>query len=144
MRKRENGAQTNTYANEIGEVKQRFEAWRGHRKHGQRIPPALWLAAMDLANAHGVERIAQELRLDPNGLAKRLTIAPKKGNQLPKAKAPLAAQSAFVELMVPKATGMGECVVELSNARGANLRVQFQGGDMAGLVSLMHAFWSAS
>ena len=141
MKARENGAQRSAHANEIDQVKQRFEEWRRHRKHGQRIPSALWLAAVDLASAQGMERIAQALRLNPDGLAKRLNNAPKKAA---KAKAPLAAQSAFVELMAPKATGMGECVIELSNAQGANMRVQFQGGDMAGLVSLTRAFWSAS
>jgi hypothetical protein len=141
---RTNAAQTTTHTNGISKVKQRFEDWRKHRRRGEHIPPALWLAAMDLANVHGVERIAQELRLGPGRLAKRLTIALKKTNKLPKAKAPLAARSAFVELMTPKASGMGECVVELSNARGANMRMQFQGGDMASLVSVMHAFWNAS
>jgi hypothetical protein len=94
------------------------------------------MAAVDLASTHGVERIARELGVDGDRLAKRLPGGTQVREETHRA------ESGFIELLTPKVVGMGECVVELSNARGAKMRVQFTGGDMAGLVGMMHAFWS--
>ena len=53
----------------------RFEAWRGLRKVGSRIPQSLWKLAVRLANAHGVSRTALALRIDYYGLKKRVAAA---------------------------------------------------------------------
>jgi hypothetical protein len=42
----------------------RFQAWRGQRKAGGRIPEALWTMAARLAKTHGVSRTAAALGLD--------------------------------------------------------------------------------
>jgi len=123
-------------ANDIDQVKKQFDGWRQSHRRGQRIPATLWMAAVELANTHGVERIARELGVDCDRLAKRLPGGIKASEETHRA------ESGFIELLAPKVVGMGECVVELSNAHGAKMRVQFSGGDMAGLAGLMHAFWS--
>lgn len=136
MRIKAKPAQACAHVGNVDQAKQRFGEWRENRKRGERLPEALWAVAIDLARAHGVERIARELRIDQDRLKARLPGASEAmGTQ--------GADGGFVELFAPQAVGMGECVVELSNARGAKMRVQFQGGDMAGLAGLMNAFWSA-
>jgi hypothetical protein len=125
-----------SHANDIDQVKKRFDGWRQSHRRGQRLPEALWMAAVDLASVHGVERIARELQVDCDRLAKRLPGVMKVREETHRA------ESGFIELLTPKVVGMSECVVELSNTRGAKMRVQFSGGDMAGMVGLMQAFWS--
>ena len=136
MRMKAKRAQACADVENVDQAKHRFGEWRENRKHGEHIPEVLWAAAIDLAKAHGVERIACELRIDHDRLKKRLLGASG-------AMRMQGAEAGFVELFAPQAVGMGECVVELSNARGAKMRVQFQGGDMSGLAGLMNTFWSA-
>jgi hypothetical protein len=42
----------------------RFQAWRGQRKPGDRIPQPLWEMATRLAKAHGASRTATALGLE--------------------------------------------------------------------------------
>src|SRR3954464_11971592 len=42
----------------------RFQAWRGRRKPGGRIPQPLWAMAIRLAKGNGVRRTAAVLRLN--------------------------------------------------------------------------------
>ena len=56
----------------LEQIAQRFRRWRESRKRGEHIPPALWLAAVGMAKEHGLYRIAHELRIDHDGLKKRL------------------------------------------------------------------------
>jgi hypothetical protein len=49
-----------------------FRGWRESRKRGARIPMALWAAAVALAERYGVERIAQQLRVDEQRLTKHV------------------------------------------------------------------------
>ena len=53
----------------------RFQAWRGQRKAGGRIPQPLWAMAIRLAKAHGVSRTAAVLRLDYYRLKERAEAA---------------------------------------------------------------------
>src|SRR6516164_9098510 len=92
----------------------RFQAWRGQRKAGGRIPHALWAMAIRLAKAHGVSRTAAVLRLDYYRL-KELAEAAASESQ--------SSGPAFVEwpspIMVAK-----QCQLELDNGAGATMRVQ--------------------
>ena len=116
----------------------RFRQWRASRHRGARIPLALWAAAVALAERYGVERIAQQLRVDEQRLRKHVQRAggvTMAGTEGPR----------FVELLAgsPSASipGLAECVVEMENARGGKLRVQLRGGDLAGLAALTSGFW---
>ena len=53
-------------------VELRFKRWRESRQRGEHIPPALWAAAVAVAKEHGLHRIAHELRVDYDGLKRRL------------------------------------------------------------------------
>ena len=90
-----------------------------------------------MAREHGLDLVVQRLRVNRGRLKKRLGHAGElvRGNET---------DAKFVELFVPEAASVCECVVELENARGVKMRVQFKGGDMAGFAKFGSALWSAS
>jgi hypothetical protein len=93
-----------------------------------------------MAEVHGLHRIAQELRVDYDGLKKRLE-HPGGAARVGKL------DTEFVELFaVPGSTALGvcECAVELENARGAKMRLALNGNGLAGLAGVCSAFWSAA
>jgi len=132
----ENPAQVCTQTDSLEQVKRRFERWRASRERGQHIPRPLWAAAVALAKEHGLERISSELRIKYDGLKKQL-----EGGEAPGRT--VVREARFVELFAPSSVGVSECIVELQNARGAKMRIQLKGGDLAGLASLSSSFWSA-
>jgi hypothetical protein len=132
----EKSAQECAQTDSLEQVKRRFERWRASRKRGQHIPRPLWDSAVILAKEHGLERIASELRIKYDGLKKQL-----EGGEVPGRA--VVGEARFVELFAPTSVGACECVVELQNARGARMRIQLKGGDLAGLASLSSSFWSA-
>ena len=120
----------------LEQFERRFRRWREGRKRGERIPVALWSAAVGLAQEHGPHRIALELRVDYAGLKRRLERAEGAmlGGQV---------ETRFVELIAaPASIAMGrcECAVELENGRGAKMRVELNGGGLVGLSALCSAF----
>ena len=111
----------------------RFQAWRGQRKAGSRIPQALWAMAARLAKAHGVSRTAAVLGLDYSSLKKRLGTAASESQ---------SSGPTFVELTSPVLVGK-HCQIELDNGAGATMRVQLVGYDAADVEALLRSFWSA-
>ena len=111
----------------------RFQAWRGRRKPGGRIPQPLWAMASRLAKVHGVSRTAAALGLDYYRLKKRAE---------PAADEPQSSGPAFVELTSPALVGR-QCHFELSNGSGATMRVQLMGYDTADVEALSRGFWNA-
>ena len=123
----------------LEQLKQRFICWRESRKQGERIPQALWSAAVVEAKRHGVYQVARALRLDYAYL-KRLV------GPTGRAKSPAKIDTEFVELFAAapvKAPAACECTVELHNVRGAKMRVELNGAGLAGLERLCSSFWSA-
>ena len=119
---------------------QRFARWREVRRRGEHVPPALWAAAVELAAAHGVLRVADELQLDVERLTRRMqhvaAASPATGE----------ADTQFVEMFATTtapAVDVRECVVELHNARGATMRVELAGSGLAALADLCSAFCGA-
>src|SRR5437870_2044219 len=82
----------------------RFQAWRGRRMPGSRIPRPLWSLAVRLANLHGISRTADVLGVDYYRLKKQ---AEEAAAQQPPSNGP-----AFVELSAPVAIGK-QCLLEL-------------------------------
>ena len=111
----------------------RFQAWRGERKLGERIPQSLWDLAVRLAKLHGVSRTATALGLDYYGLQRRIGSA---------AAATQSSNPAFVELPSPILVGK-ECRFELDNGAGAIMRVHLVGYDAADVEALSRSFWNA-
>lgn len=122
---------------ELEHVKDRFAQWRDDRQPGERVPNALWAAAVAQVEQHGVQWIAQTLGLDSEQLKKRVArgVGPTRLAR---------AAPQFVELFVPpvmNADPGSQCIVEMQNARGGKMRVELS--NIAGLDGLVSAFWSA-
>jgi hypothetical protein len=117
---------------DLARARSRFQAWRGRRQGGGRIPQGLWALAVRLVNRHGVSRTATALGLDYYSLKKRAEAA---------AGEPQSAGPAFVELPSPLVVGK-QCLVELDNGAGASMRVQLVGYDVADVEALFR-FWNA-
>ena len=127
-------------AEALSPLRQQFDQWRAARRAGERIPPALWHAAVSATAEHGAYRVSRELNLDYAMVKRRAAQAGAVGS-MPRPQ--------FVELVAAQGLAMpargseAQCVVELANARGATMRLQLHGNALAGLPALCQAFWSA-
>ena len=93
-------------------VHTRFETWRKGKKPGSRIPKCLWKAAVELCDAHSTCEVSRTLGLNYTELKRRCTAA-KPNAQISPTK--------FVEVPLPAPSS--SCVVELSNASGATMKI---------------------
>lgn len=123
----------------LDQVRRRFGHWRETRVRGEHIPATLWAEAVGMAVEHGLERVAQELHVDYDGLKKRLG---KTGGEIQANRG----GTQFVELTFapvpqPGAPSVCECAIELENVRGAKMRVELNGNGLAGLAGLCRDFW---
>jgi len=116
----------------LGTAEKKFELWRRNRSGGDRIPEALWQAAVEAAEEHGPSKTAKALRLDYYKLKARLGL-PTKKQEGPK-------DRGFLEVPLFAST-TGESVLELEDREGARLRVVLKGTKTAELESLARAFW---
>ena len=112
--------------------RRRFQAWRGQRKAGGRIPQALWAMAARLAKVHGVSRTAGALGLDYYSVKKRAEGVA--GESRPSG-------TPFVELTTPVLVGK-QCLLELDDGAGVTMRVQLVGSDAAEVEALARGVWS--
>jgi hypothetical protein len=122
-------------------LKEQFDQWRAARRKGEKIPPKMWEAAIRATSEHGVYRVSRALKLDYAALKQRAAESDgSAGRPTPR----------FVELAVPHGLPVltqgpePQCVVEMSNAHGATMRVQLHGPALASLPALCQAFWTAS
>jgi len=128
-------------AGRLERARGRFERWRKTRTE-RRIPEALWAQAVQLSGEYGVYRTARALRLNADRLRQRVQSAP----------APIGSQGeapGFWELVRSEQVGAPEhsapeCIVELEDARGTKLRVQWRGGQLPDASVLRRAFWSGA
>lgn len=110
----------------------RFATWRARRRRGERIPAALWSLAVDLAERHGVSRIASALGVGYYALRDRV---------LPRR--PLKAGRAPAVTLVEVPPPQGEsvtCVVEVEHADGTAMRIHSAGALAADLAVLVRVF----
>jgi hypothetical protein len=87
----------------------RFEEWRTSRSGKSPIPDELWKLAIDAARQQGVNRAAQQLRLDAGKLKRRFVAA---GPRRSKARQ----QPRFVELIAPATVASPEWAIEFESA----------------------------
>lgn len=126
-----------------GLVKQ-FQEWRTNRGKVERIPEALWQAAVALYPRYSVFRIARALRLNFVELRDRIR---------PRAKAPGKAKrkstSGSVERLhfmeLPAAGGsQSECHLKVRNGRGGvRITLRLKGSGVGQLLETLRGLWGA-
>jgi len=119
----------------LEQVDKRFKRWRRTRTRGARIPEELWSLAVAVAREQGLNPTARALRLDYYDLKKRL-----QGDRGP-ARTRQAQSATFVELVAPRVAGVGECLLELQNARGTQMRITLNGSHSTQLLQLSSRLW---
>jgi hypothetical protein len=118
------------------EVHQLFEKWRRNKKRRERIPAALWDAAVSLSRHNSANQIARLLKLNHTAVRDRIR-AHKQGGIWRKT-------PAFIELepsvfnaqadMTAQGTA-AECVIEMEKPGGVKMKICFKGNcpDIIGL-----------
>jgi len=123
-------------------TRRRMERWRQKRTPSTRIPEHLWTSAVELARECGLNRTARTLRLNYYSLKKRLEAAGLPGSLTPEAR------PKFVELIASLPapfTSLCECTIELEHPKGAKMRIQLKGAEVArDLEALTRTFWSVA
>ena len=119
----------------LSEVKEQFKIWRRTRKSPRPIPDKLWQAAVSLTATHSISKISKELVLDYSTLKKRVPI--KKKSTANKTSAP-----SFIELNLEPPAAVSECMVEMQDRLGAQMRMHFRGKPDFDLLELAKVFWS--
>jgi len=110
--------------------RERFERWRSKQKTRTRLPEPLWSAAVKLAQEYGVNRTARTLRLDYNGLKKRMASA------VSDARVEAVVKPAFLQLLPSELTAVAECAIECQNSNGTTIRIHIKGPQLPDLTAL--------
>lgn len=129
---------------EVDQLRVQLQEWRRSRKGSAPIPPAIWDAAIPLANQFGVCRISRAVGMDYTLLRKKVAL----GKWRPAPTGPTFVEvPAGLLLPAPFGTHAGDqqshrpqsagVVVEISNADGARMRMCLEGSavDAAGIVA---------
>jgi hypothetical protein len=117
-------------------VRRQFERWRATRRGRTGIPRKLWASAALAANAFGISRTAQVLRVNPSRLKKRLAQTP------PVSLPELEGEPRFVELGPFAPGGSCECLLELEASDGAKMRIALKGIGAPDLAALSQGLWN--
>jgi hypothetical protein len=126
-----------TVSANIEQVRGRFQEWRRSRKHGARIPEALWRAGAKLATKYPPARVAHELGLDYDGLKRRVKTAKQHGTSEPQT------QSGFIELFPFAPSSHCECTIAIEDRRGAKMKLELRGASAGDVAAVSRALWSA-
>jgi hypothetical protein len=121
----------------IEEVKEQFEAWRKASKSKKAIPTELWNAAASLCGrgTHRPYLIAQKLGLNYKKLKQHLSDSV---GAPPMEKA--STETAFVELDLGNAPAISECMVEMRDEKGGQLKFHLKGQPCPDLIEILNAF----
>ena len=101
----------------VASLRAQFDAWRGRRRRGARIPEELWRAAAGAAHEHGVHAVSRALGLDYGQLKRRA------GGLVQRRPVTERASGLFVEVERPAAEPALACVVELEKSNGTRMRI---------------------
>ena len=118
-------------------VQEQLNQWRQAHGGRGRIPDVLWAEATRLAREHGLNKTARLLGLDYYSLKKRL-----QSESAPTMDSP--SSPAFVELQPAYPGAAFECILELQNAQGTQLKLHLRGSSAPDLTALSSVFWSSA
>jgi hypothetical protein len=120
---------------QVEELAERIEHWRKTRTKRGPMPKALWSAAVDLVETHGVGAISRWLRLDYYSLKRRVGGGP--ARQAAEAE---EVETAFVELKVADGAVDDGRTIEFIDADGAMMTVRGYPSSELDLLALAGAF----
>jgi hypothetical protein len=115
--------------------RRRFERWRRDHQPPTRLPESLWSLAVELAQEYGLSRVSRTLRLDYNGLKKRLVCS------APDETSPATPPPSFLELLPSEMHPTVACTLEREDAQGVKLRIHLQGRELPDLAALSRSLW---
>lgn len=119
----------------VQQLGQQFDEFRSTRSGRRKLPESLWQAAVEQARQHGVNVVAQALRLDYNVLKRRVGSV-----EQPRGKAPLPA---FVELIGATGAVADEYVIEFESSPQPRMRVQWKSATAPDWTALLRAWREA-
>lgn len=133
-----------SYREDMEQLRQRFEEFRGTHAVRSRLPEELWAAAAKLARRDGMEATAQALDVDRPSLQKwtnrfEPVAKPRKPKRQRQARREPAAAT-FVELLAGTTDAAASCLVEVESPRGAKLRLELKAIPTSALAELIRAF----
>ena len=111
-----------------------LERWRRTHKPRTKLPESLWSLSAELARQYGLNRTARTLRLDYNGLKKRIKFMG--------ADDASPAMSPFLELLPAGTPSTVECIIECEDGQGARIRIHLKGRELPDLAALSRGLWS--
>ena len=120
-------------ADGIEAARTQFEQWRSSRSGKAPIPDELWRLAINAARQQGVNRAAQQLRLDAAKLKRLLVAADQRRSKSRR-------RPRFVELMAPATVSSPECVIEFESAAGSKMRVHWKASVAPDWANLLRAW----
>jgi hypothetical protein len=126
---------TESLREKLEEVRCQIDSWRKTRISRQNVPEPFWKAAVDLARIGGINPVAAVLGLNYYRLKRRVEASQ---SAVTESKA-----VSFVELQVTPAAHSLECTAELTDRRGATMRLRLVGAGPADLMALVQAFGQA-
>ena len=116
----------------VRQLGQQFEQFRSTRSGRGKLPESLWQAAVEQAWEHGVNVVAQALRLDYNVLKRRVGLVEQRQKR--------ASMPAFVELIGAAAAPGDEYIVEFEGAPRPRMRVQWKSATAPDWAALLRAW----
>ena len=131
--------------NDAIRVREQLNQWRQDHNGRGRIPAVLWAEATRLAREHGLHKTARLLGLDYYSLKKRMqTESAPESKAEPSPAMDLPTSPAFVELQPIFPSAAFECILELQNAQGTQLKLHLRGSSAPDLMALSSVFWSSA
>lgn len=116
-------------------VESQFIAWRSTKKKKcDRIPEALWSAAVKLCEQYTINRVSKVLRLNYAELSKRV------GNPVTIQEEVPAFQQSFIAIDV-ESSNTRECFFELEHQNGNKMRMHFSSESKVELQLILDSFW---
>jgi hypothetical protein len=128
------GRQAPSLPSDLKAAIKRFEEWRATRTGRSRIPESLWSLAVSMAKTHGIWRVAKALRVNYEGLKRRVTA---KKSPTPKEES----FSPFVELDLSRSFHPKECIIELEERDGPKMTIHLKGTDSIDVIGLSKSFF---
>ncbi|MEF8734522.1 MAG: hypothetical protein V5B40_23805 [Candidatus Accumulibacter meliphilus] len=119
--------------------------WRSTRPRSSRIPEDLWSRAIELAERHGIAKVAVALKLDYTSLKRRL--ATTTASATATAKRPAAGSRSsvpsadFVELDFGLPLAPSPCILVLSDRHGRALRIELPRAASGDIAEVARSLW---